>query len=220
MFVLGHILQDSGSVSFDSQHVIRLLWRPFFANAKAMGSSKLPASASVKLIERATRPHVDQHCVRWPFTRQRAEWLDIIKRKMLASVSNIMPLENEEMDAVLRRRGRLVRNLQNDCTAWSRRWARHVCLWDDHIRRSANSRTRTAQLLSLRFSSKLAIRCAVLGRPHTRNQPGFCCTRWYEAVATAREWCSKHNILVALRGAGVRGEREINSERGSQDEDG
>ena len=220
MFVLDHLLQDSGSVSLVFQHVIKLLWRSFFANAKAMGTSKLPASARVKLIERATRPHVDQHCVRWPFTHQRAEWLDIIQRKMLASVSKITPLEIEEMNAFLRRRGRLVRKLQNDCTAWSSRWARHVCLWDDHIRRSANSRTWTAQLLLIRSPSELAIRRAVLGRPRTRNQPGFCCTRWYEAVAKAREWCSKHNIQIARRGAGVRGDRENESERGSQDEDG
>ena len=184
--VLGHWLQDNGSVRSCWARTRQQMWGAFWANVSAAGSMKLPLLLRMKLLLRAVVPILDFKCSRWPPQLQIANELDAVQRKMVAILLRLTPENEETCEQFRRRRGRAARALCLQGGLWSRRWFRRAVAWDDHSRRERNSFTWAAKLVEYRAAAFLASRRAAhFGRTATRSQPGFVCRRWHGGIIVA-----------------------------------
>ena len=187
MKVLGHIVEDNGSITKDFNFVITKLWKAFWSNGGRLGSSKLSCRHRMVLVKRAATPILDQHASRWPFTLCRARQLDRIQRKMLSMCSVVRRDGDESDDEFYARRNRFARQLQESVGKWSHRWAKLVSSWYDHVERDPNY-SWPSQLLPVRSVTELELRRSLWGRPRTRRRAGFLNARWTESVDTARNF--------------------------------
>ena len=146
----------------------------------------LPTHVRLRLLQRATLPHLDSHAVRWPFARLRAWWVDQLQRLMLRGCAEVRLVDGETAVQYVRRRNTAVSLLQNSIGKWSRRWASQQVAWYEHITRSRNSSCWSAQLLGVRPPAELMQRRLEYGRVRTRAILGWCSTRWTEGISTAR----------------------------------
>ena len=185
--VLGHWLQDSGSVPACWTHTRKQMWGAFWANASAAGTMKLPLQLRLKLLLRAVVPILDFKCSRWPPQRQIANELNAVQRKMVAILLRLTPTDGETREQFVRRRGRAARQLCLQCGIWSSRWFRRALDWDAHNRRERNDFTWAAKLVDFRAADYLSQRRAFYnGRTATRSQPGYVSRRWHDGIALAR----------------------------------
>ena len=186
MTVLGHIIQPTGAINLDYDSTVRRMWQSFYANAGATGNAKLPLHAKISLIKRATLPHLDSHAARWPFTRERARWLDQLQRRMIGSCNVTASEPEDTAELFVRRRNSEVAAIQRRMGRWSDKWAKLQVSWHDHLLRERNSWAWGAQLLAIRTPQELEGRRLVLGRVHTRAVSGWCASRWCETVVIAK----------------------------------
>jgi len=185
--VLGHWLQDSGSVRACWTRTRKQMWGAFWANVSAAGSMKLPLPLRLKLLLRAVMPILDFKCSRWPPQRQIANELDSVQRKMVAILLRLTPADGETREQFTRRRGRAARQLCLQGGLWSQRWFRRTLDWDTHVRRERNGFTWSAKLVDYRAADYLAQRRAFHhGRTASRSQPGYVSRRWHDGIAFAR----------------------------------
>ena len=64
MSVLGHQIQNNGSVLMDFNMTKIKLWRSFWRNAGTLQARRLPLRYRITLLKRATQPVADQHMLR------------------------------------------------------------------------------------------------------------------------------------------------------------
>ena len=184
--VLGHIIQSTGGCDQDFAATTRALWRSFFANAGKFGNRRLSLQCKLKLLSRATVPHLDGHSARWPFAQSRANQLNKLQRKMLAVCIPVVSYAEESAESYCWRRNKVISDVQSRMGKWSVRWARKQLSWCEHLCRDRNDWSWGAKLLSVRTPDELAIRRAQLGRPQTRTVPSWCASRWRECIDNAK----------------------------------
>lgn len=129
------------------------------------------------------------------YIMQRARWFDGVQKMMLGNIVKTSKHE-DETDFCLTSRAKTVQQLQKTCMHWSCRCAKHVCTWHNHICRERHAPIWCAQLMYVRSPMELTIRRFFFGRPRTRKQHGFHSSRWFVAVTTKRNWCTRHNIPI------------------------
>ena len=186
MNVLGHAIQNSGSVAIDYRTTEIKMWKAFWANSGKLISMRGGQAYKLALLQRATLPIADQHMVRWPFTISRSRAVDAMQRKMLGTCVHVPAVFGESVNAFCRRRKRLAKELQSQMGCWSLRWARQTHQWFEHLLRDLNFSI-PAQLLAVRTPTQLQERRAVWHRPRTRPVPGFTHARWCEKRQDASE---------------------------------
>ena len=184
MKVLGHAIDNRGSIDMDFRLTQTKMWRAFWGNAGRLTSKRIPRKLKLLLLQRTTLSVADQHMVRWPFTAERAKAVDRMQRKMLLSCINVERQDGEDTQDLWLRRKRIIRTLQEELGKWSDRWAQQVVKWLAHIKRDPND-SWPSQLLMIRDPESLQQRRWVWHRPRTRRFPGFTSARWCESVATA-----------------------------------
>ena len=161
------------------------MWRAFWANAGHASLKKAPLKATLALLNRATLPVADLHFVYWPFTTSRALQLDRVQRKMLASLANLRPNSSDTTDTFWNRRRKHAAQLQDTMGSWSRRWAKRVVKWDQHLHRAKTSFL-PSQLVKIRNAEELQQRRWRWNRPCVRAAPGAINTRFSESILTAK----------------------------------
>ena len=197
MTILGHVIENDGSIVADFDLTVVKLWRSFWSNSGRMTSLRCPQRHRVLLLRRATLPIADQHMVRWPFTLTRARTIVRLQRNMLGKCCKVVPVSGESADNFVRRRRRLASQLQQEIGAWSLRWARQVIRWNEHLQRDPNH-SWPSQLLQVRSSAELQQRRWTWGRPRTRSSPGFLFARWTECLQTAEQVYAEHLAKVIV----------------------
>jgi hypothetical protein len=189
MSVLGHQIQNNGSVLMDFNMTKIKLWRSFWRNAGTLQARRLPLRYRITLLKRATQPVADQHMLRWPYTKTRTKAVDLLQRRMLRMCSFMVPISMESTVDFATRRRRNAQMLQEDMGKWSLRWAHQTCKWHQHLQRDPNY-SWAAQLLGVKSARELQQRRWQWSRPRTRNHPGFVCARWSEQLERAKAACS------------------------------
>ena len=189
MLVLGHHIQNDGSVLMDFKMTKTKLWRSFWRNAGRLQARRLPLRYRITLLKRATQPIADQHMVRWPYTKTRTKAVDQLQRRMLLMCSFLIPDHAESSIDFATRRRRNARRLQDDMGKWSLRWARQTCKWHEHLLRDPNH-SWASQLLTVKSVEELKHRRWLWNRPRTRKLSGFMNARWSEQLQRAKEACS------------------------------
>ena len=149
-------------------------------------NAKLPLHAKISLIKRATLPHLDSHAARWPFTRERARWLDQLQRRMIGSCIVTASEPEDTAELFVRRRNSDIAGIQRRMGRWSNKWAKLQVSWHDHLLRERNSWAWGAQLLAIRTPQELEGHRLVFGRVHTHAVSGWCASRWCETVEIAK----------------------------------
>ena len=191
MEVLGHYIDNRGSIDDDYSKTQTKMWRAFWANAGSFYAKRIPLRYKLLLLQRTTLSVANQHFARWPFTLERAKKFDRLQRKMLLICAAVRADAGELPDDFWNRRKRVARELQSKCGKWSVRWATQVTNWHAHIDRDPNF-SWPSQLRRVRPAEELRQRRWVWQRPRTRAFPGFTCARWSESVLVAREYLQQH----------------------------
>jgi len=184
MSVLGHVIQNTGSINEDFRQTEVRMWKSFWGNAGKLKSRRFAQKYKISLLQRATVPIADQHMVRWPYTRAKATLVDRMQRRMLAVTCKVDGFPGEDAAEFVKRRNRAASALQQSMGKWSVRWARQVHLWHGHVLRDPNFWW-PSQLLPIRSPQELQTRRGLWHRPRTRCLPGYTYARWCEHVELA-----------------------------------
>ena len=129
MRVLGHWLQNDGSIQLHFDEALQNAWNSFYANCAGVESSKLTLKTRLLMISRAVTPVLRFKWARWPFTTSRALQLDAVQRRMFGILLRLQRCPGQEIDAYVRRRGRCTADLQRQHGSWSAAWAKSVGGW-------------------------------------------------------------------------------------------
>ena len=172
-------------MAVDFKATVAKMWRAFWANAGQASLKRAPLKAKIALLKRATLPVVDMHFVYWPFTTGRASQLDRVQRKMLASLARLRPNVDDTMETFWRRRRKHATQLQEEMGSWSRRWAKRVVKWDEHLHRATSS-CFPSQLVKICTAQELQQRRWRFSRPCVRATPGAINPRYSEAISIAK----------------------------------
>ena len=187
MTTLGIIIDSNGNISADFQQTKRKMWAAFWANAGQASVRNAPVKAKVALLNRATLPIANAHFVYWPFTQERAKTLDRAQRKMLATLQRIKPKFDDTRDSFFDRKRRQAALLQDKMGKWSKRWAKRITRWDEHLER-AQTNSFPSQLRSVRPAGELQQRrWQFFDRPRCRATSGPANARFSESLCAAYE---------------------------------
>jgi len=196
--VLGHVLQDSGSIRACWKRTRTLMWKAFWANPGSKHAHRLSPGQRLKLLGKAVVPQLDCRCTRWPPQRTIAGELDSMQRKMTATAMRISMHPGEGAPEYVRRRGRAAARHCKLAGNWSQRWFKRVVNWHDHLERPRNAHTWPAKTLhhndrewlmrrraSLLSDSRSSDSCTA-GRTNTRVFSGCVHMRWDDGVEFGR----------------------------------
>ena len=196
--VLGHYLQENGSVRECWSKARSSMWRAYWANPGSRDAVHVSVGSKLAILRRAVLPQVSFRCSRWPPQKQIAKELDKMQQNMTASIVRLPQIAGEDAPEYVRRRGRAARKLCRDAGSWSSHWFSRVRNWDDHLARERNQHTWAARLQNYHGKQWLIDRRIALapassasvsifaGRTGTRAAPGHVFTRWHDGVDMAR----------------------------------
>jgi len=196
--VLGHVLQNSGSIRACWRRTKALMWKAFWANPGSKHGHKLSPAQRFTLLGKAVVPQLDCRCTRWPPQRTIADELDGVQRKMMATAMRISRYPGEELPDYVRRRGRAAARQCKLTGTWSQRWFKRVIAWHSHLERPRNAHTwpaktlhhRDREWLIRRRASLLSDNCksgsCMAGKTDTRAFPGCVHVRWDDGVEFGR----------------------------------
>ena len=195
--VLGHSLDDDGSIRSCWSRARASMWKAFWANPGSRAAAKFPISERLNLLARAVAPQLDFRCSRWPPQKQVAAEVDSIQRKMVSTLLRVPRGPQEPVEDYVRRRGRLAARTCKLHGLWSARWFTRAIFWDAHLARDRNAHTWAARLRNYRGSDWLMrrrveflprdgqSRSAVAGRTDTRGYRGKVHVRWLDGISFA-----------------------------------
>jgi len=186
MRVLGHQLDNDGSVKSCSDYAISAMCKAFYANLRP----------SLKNASKETKLRFLHTCVcsiskfrwpRWPFTRTLADKLDACQRRFLYHLFPTSPYPQELMQDFFPRRHRAASRLACASGKWSELWAKDVLSWQAHVQRRHDTNVWSPQILGWRGQEWLSIQRmwnSALGesRTNTRVYRGHVHRRWEEGV--------------------------------------
>jgi len=185
MVVLGHTVEANGAVNMDYDASAKRMWASFYLNAGIVGNRKMSLPYKLRLLTRATLPHLVGHAVRWPFTKHRAGLIDVLQRRMISALVTIPSLDTDTAEVYMRRRNREISKVQLSMGKWSTRWAKLQIDWYEHLVRDRNAWSWGAQILTIRPPEELEERRLEFGRVRTRARSGWVRARWTECIDEA-----------------------------------
>ena len=192
--LLGHILQNNGSIRPCWRNTRSLMWKSFWANPGSKACRALAEGRRMKLLTKAVAPLLDYRCSRWPPQKTIAKEVDGLQRKMVATLQRVPKYPGEDLGDYVRRRGRLAGTSCRASGLWSKRWFTRAASWNAHLERDRNRYTWSARLLHYMDRQWFADRRASLlpvdgfsgsilaGRTDTRTNPGCVHTRWHDGI--------------------------------------
>ena len=193
--VLGHLIQENGSVRACWNNARRSMWRAFWANSASREARNLSFSAKWDLMGRSVTPQLNFRCSRWPPQKQIADELDTLQQKMSTILVRVPRSPGEDAASFVRRRGRIVRKHCKEKGLWSVRWFQRAVAWDNHLARPGSSRCWSARLrnyhgrdwlMQRRLSFTPSTGSTLAGRTCTRAFPGKVFMRWHDGIELAR----------------------------------
>ena len=192
--VLGHVLQDDGSIRRCWTRARAAMWRAFWANPATRESMHLNLHDRLGLLSKAVTPQLDFRCSRWPPQKQAAAELDNTKRKMTAILLRVSPYPDEAVEDFVRRRGRLSASVCNQQGLWSSHFFHRATKWDLHLSRDRNIQSWPCKLrlfrdrdwfmqrrIELAPNNGWSASC-VAGKTDTRAFRGKVHTRWHDGI--------------------------------------
>ena len=148
--VLGHTLQNTGSIRACWRNTRRAMWRAYWANPGSKDARPMGHSKRLSLLDRAVAPQLDCRCSRWPPQKTIALELDSMHRKMVATAMRIQRYPFEDIADFVRRRGRAAAVQCRQTGQWSRRWFKRAADWNEHLERPRNGDCWSSKLLHFR----------------------------------------------------------------------
>ena len=197
--MVGHILQNTGSIRSCWTKTRNSMWKAFWANPGSKNAWKLAVQDRMRLLSKAVLPLLDCRCSRWPPQISVAQELDRLHRKMTASVQRAARYPGEDISDYIRRRGRLAGQCCRVSGNWSRRWFNCAVDWNAHLERPRNRYSWSSRLLHYmdrqwfidRRASLLPANCSsgscLAGRTDTRTIRGCVHARWHDVVDLAKQ---------------------------------
>ena len=197
--VLGHTLQNNGSIRACWTLTKRGMWRAFWGNAGARDAKKLPETSKHSLLHRAVAPQFLFRCSRWPPQTQVGEELDRVQRTMVATIIDIARVPGESAQDFVRRRGRAAAAKCRQHGLWSDQWFTRAVRWDEHLARDRNASTWAARIrhfrdrnwflqrrLSFLRAGAQTNQSVLAGRTATRSGQGKVNVRWHDGIFFAQ----------------------------------
>ena len=195
MRVLGHQLDNDGSVKSCSDYAMSAMCKAFYGNLRP----------SLKNASKETKIRFLRTCVcsiskfrwpRWPFTRTLADKLDACQRRFLYNLFPMSPYPHEMMQDFFARRHRAASRLACSSGKWSKLWARDVLSWHAHVQRGHDTHAWSPHVLNWRGHNWLRTQRlwnSAVGesRTNTRAYRGHVHRRWQDGV----EFIASHQIL-------------------------
>ena len=200
--VLGWSFDGSGSFRFAWDSLRPKLWNAYHAQFRKPGTARAGLRRKLTVLDRCVLPVFLRAVEPWPFTRTTASNIDHLQRHMVACLYRIPRNYGEDTKHYMRRRGRFAASLIG--LPWSKRWAKNVCKWEDHLHRDwwwqrwhykwraspALLRTSFSWAATLR-----AVRDSSWVAEHRisrdlRALPGGVATRWHEGLELAHARCT------------------------------
>ena len=200
--VLGHMLQNNGSIRACWRRARSAMWASFWTNPASKDAQHLSFDEKALLLKRAVAPQLDFRCSRWAPQKQVAAEIDRLQTKMTATLLKIPFIEGELPEDYVRRRGRLAAQLSRSHGLWSDRWFERAIRWDEHLARPRNARYWASKLRCYRdrdwfilrrssFAPSLPSRqspaCSTAGRTDTRTGRFKVHARWHDGIQYARD---------------------------------
>ena len=82
--VLGHMINNAGSIATAFRTTVRKIWKAFLGNAGSRGKRTLGQRRKALLISRSVQPLFEFQCARWPAQITYLMAIDVVQRKMIA----------------------------------------------------------------------------------------------------------------------------------------
>ena len=197
--VLGHTLQNTGSIRACWKHTRNKMWKSFWANPGSRDASALEPRTRIKLLDKAVMPQLSYRCPRWPPQKTIAVELNALQRRMVSSILRIPQNSGETAAEYVKRRGQ---NSGRHCTQMgklSSRWFKRARNWNEHLLRARNRQSWPARLLHYKDAgwfvqrrlSFLPADCkagsCLAGRTDTRAVRGCVHMRWHDGIAFSKQ---------------------------------
>ena len=192
--VLGHLLQDDGSIRSCWSRARVSMWRAFWANPASKEMTHSTLNDRINLLTKTVTPQLDFRCSRWPPQKQVADELNRTQRKMTAILLKTPRFPGEPIEAFVRRRGRISARMCKEHGLWSARWFSRATRWDSHLSRDRNIMSWAARLRDFKDRDWFMQRRIELapqngwsssvhaGRTSTRSYHGYVHTRWHDGI--------------------------------------
>ena len=187
--ILGHYIEDTGSINLCYSNTVAAMWRQFWANLGKPVFKRFHIKIKIARLDSLVFPILNFRFSRWPFSKSRAKSLDRVQRKMISICLGLRCLVNESGESFVQRRLARINEIIPFQKRWSYIWASRVVDWSNHVVRNTHGHCWSTQLIDVVSPEELAERRRDnYNRPCTRIVPGFTSTRWYESIEPANEW--------------------------------
>ena len=185
----GHFLDNDGGIRTCFDNSAKAMWRAFFGKL-SQGLLVSSEAAKTRFLGTSISSIPSFRWSRWPYQCKYAQKLERIQRQMIAILMHIKPAPGESCDTFSRRRRTQTSRIANKAGVWSKRWARSVCSWKDHVSREHDCDTWSARILEFHDRAwlddirKLAS-CVNESRTNTRSTMRKVQRRWEEGLVVA-----------------------------------
>jgi len=183
--VLGHTINNAGSIARSFENTTRKMWKAFWGNAGSKAAKTLGRQRLATLIVRSVQPLFEFQCARWPAQITYLNKLDTLQRKMIASAFGLRKSPAETMEQHNRRSCRIA--APYIATPWSHVWCKRMKTWSDHMARHPT--LWPARISSLQDAEWLQVRRILCGSQsmfagptRTRAERGKVERRWQEGL--------------------------------------
>ena len=189
--VLGHIVNNAGSIAKPFEMTIRKMWKSFWGNAGSKGAKTLGRQRLAKLISRSVQPPFEFQCARWPAQITYLQKLDVLQRRMISIAFGLRRSPAENVEQYNRRCSRVAAPFI-DCL-WSHVWCKRMKTWSDHMARHTD--LWPARVSSFQDSQWLQMRRRMFGSQslfagptQTRSERRKVERRWHDGLQFAQEF--------------------------------
>jgi len=192
--VLGHLVNNTGSIAYAFENTPRKMWKAFWGNAGSRRARTLGQRRKVLLIARAVRPLFEFVCARWPAQITYLDQIDVIQRKMVSLAFGLRRTPAESMKKYNARCGRAAAPFID--LSWSQVWCTRMQSWQSHMERHAE--LWPARISAYQDARWLQTRRLLSGSPSlfagltgTRARAGKVQRRWQEGLAFSQDFLAK-----------------------------
>ena len=175
------------------------MWKAFWANPGSRDATSLDTRARNKLLEKSVAPQLDYRCSRWPPQKTISLELDVLQRRMVATILRIPQISGETAANYVKRRGHAAGQHCRQTGKWSSRWFKRAQDWNAHLQRPRNRHSWPARLLHYRDADwfirrRLSFLTAdnvnnscLSGRTDTRAIRGCVNIRWHDGITFSKQ---------------------------------
>ena len=189
--VLGHVINNAGSIQKSFELTTRKMWKAFWGNAGSKAAKTLGRQRLAVLISRSVQPLFEFQCARWPAQITYLNRLDILQRKMISSAFGLRRSPAENVEQFNRRCSRVA--VPYIHCHWSHVWCKRMQTWSDHMARHPDlwpariSGFQNSQWLQLRrmFCGSQSV---LAGPTQTRAERRKVERRWHDGLQFSKQF--------------------------------